>query len=344
MGDETNKDRVVGMFLGIAIGDALFMPVETFSAVKIEGRYGRIKSYLPVPGDHKWFAGRPAGTWTDDTQLTLVVADSLIEKGQIDMNDMAARHVKSLEREGDQGFGASTRSAIKRLASGIHWSGSGISTNPKHGYGNGLPMKVAPLGAYSCSPVFENDTKSKKLLVQDIINLALMTHYREMAVQSALAHVSAIRYCLLSSPSDFLTGEFIGQVCEAASLAHSMEDLISNPTKDDLIRRLSSLKNIDLAITISKKIINRFGAGSCYVFDSLPFSYAFFLRNPKSIETLYDVGNAGGDTDTNASIVGGMLGALNGSSIFPTHLMEGLQQKNRILQTAERFCERFGII
>lgn len=343
MSNETSKDRVVGMFLGIAIGDTLFMPVETFSAVKIEGRYGRIKSYLPAPDDHKWFAGRPAGTWTDDTQLTLVVADSLIEKGQIDMHDMAARHVESLEKEGDRGFGASTRSAIKRLASGIHWSRSGISTNPKHGYGNGLPMKVAPFGAYSCSPVFEGDTDSKRLFVQDIINFTLMTHYRKMAVQSALAHVFAVRYCLLSPPSDFLTGEFVDQVCGAASWVYIMEDPIVDPIKDDLIERLLNLKDIDFATISSEKIINRFGAGSCYVFNSLPFSYAFFLRNPESIETLYDVGNAGGDTDTNASIVGGMLGALNGSSIFPAHLIEGLRQKDRILQTAEKFCERFGI-
>lgn len=65
----------------------------------------------------------------------------------------------------------------------------------------------------------------------------------------------------------------------------------------------------------------------------------FFLRKPHSIEALYDVISAGGDTDTNGSMVGALLGALNGPNIFPDHLIEGLDQEKEIMLVANRFYD-----
>mgnify|MGYP001607376832 FL=1 len=100
---------------------------------------------------------------------------------------------------------------------------------------------------------------------------------------------------------------------------------------------------IDIRLITNQEIIDTFGGGTCYVYNSLPFTYAFFFRNPTSIETLYDVVNSGGDTDTNGSMCGALLGALNGTAIFPQHLVDGLVGKEKILDVAERFCDAFNI-
>jgi ADP-ribosylglycohydrolase len=332
------RDKIQGMFLGIAIGDALFMPVETMRADAIAKRYGRITTYLR-PDGHKWFNGREAGTWTDDTQLTLAVAESLIASQGINMDDMAARHITSMRKEGDLGFGGGTREAIRRLARGVHWSRSGIPENPKHGFGNGIPMKIAPIAVYCISPYTERNKKQiEKNLLGKIFDFIRMTHYTTMAVDSAFAHIMAIIYCLmLDKPEDFRRWAFVG----------SIKSMIDPRAKDDLTDHLAKcfaiLKNMRWNTVSTNDLINFFGGGTSYVYNSLPFSYAFFLKNPYSIETLYDVGNAGGDTDTNASIVGGLLGALNGTIIFPQHLRDGLWQKERIINTAERFCDTFEI-
>jgi ADP-ribosylglycohydrolase len=81
----------------------------------------------------------------------------------------------------------------------------------------------------------------------------------------------------------------------------------------------------------------------CYVYCSLPFSYMFFLRNFTSIESLYEVVSQGGDADTNASMVGALLGALNGISIFPDHLVDELEAKDQLVDAANRLCEVFKI-
>ncbi len=108
---------------------------------------------------------------------------------------------------------------------------------------------------------------------------------------------------------------------------------------------LASLKGLRTEFRESspEQIASHYDGASCYVLNSQPFSFAMFLRNPYSIETLFDTVNAGGDTDTNGSMVASLLGALNGTKIFPQHLIEGLWQKDRILKVAHDFCDRFEI-
>jgi ADP-ribosylglycohydrolase len=75
----------------------------------------------------------------------------------------------------------------------------------------------------------------------------------------------------------------------------------------------------------------------------LPFTYAFLVRNPGNIEELYECASAGGDTDSNASMLGALQGALHGTSFFPKALVDGLDRKNEIIKLADSFSERFGI-
>lgn len=329
------RDQITGMFLGSAIGDALYMPVETWTHEQIADKYGRLTTYVR-PDGHKWFNGRGSGTWTDDTQLTLPIAESLIEYKKLNLDDLARRHVESCKQESDLGFGSTTIEAIKKLEAGVHWSKSGKSNNQKYGFGNGVAMKVSPIGALRASPLWsELWVESRAEFIDDVIKLTLMTHYTRMAIDSALAHIFAVSCCL---GQDFSVKNFVTGTQRWTDFLLYTE--VNNVT-DRLSDRFAVLAAIDPTSLTTREIINLFGGGTSYVYNSLPFSYAFFLRNPYSIETLYEVGNAGGDTDTNASIVGGLLGALNGASIFPQHLIDGLWQKERILATADKFYETF---
>lgn len=327
------RDQIKGMFLGIAIGDALGMPVETLTAEEITRRFVRITHYLR-PDGHKWFDGFEAGKWTDDTQLTVAIAESLIEKGTIDLDDVAAQHIKAM-KECDIGWGKSTKESIQRIKDGIHWKESG---NPD-GAGNGVAMKVAPIGAYlvaKLSPAFKSwvlDEKEKRVITA----LAFMTHQNRMAISSAFAQIFAITSCL--EKENFSTDDFFRRVVVGCVIGEGQVE------SDKLLERIKLIQKImhkGVALT-DDQIIKTFDQGTCYVYDSLPFSYAFFLRNPYSIETLYDVISAGGDTDTNGSMVGALLGALNGIQIFPQHLIDRLWRKDEIVEISNRFCNRFGI-
>ena len=347
MDNDVWKDKIEGMFLGIAIGDALGMPVEQWTLEEIKQQHGRVEDYLD-PGNHKWFSGKlRKGMWTDDTQLTLVMAESLIAQGKIDMKDLAKRHVKALEQT-DVGWGGSTRDAVKRLQGGMSWVDSGFPCKPTtagkpgYGMGNGVVMKIAPVAAYIAAH-YEKPIQprvSTGELVEKQVEITCMTHHTRMAFSATHAHTHAIYYCLRTHKG-FSRAVFKMRVRMMSAMA---DRPILDPggfETDRFPDRMIELEKEDWTKKSAKEISDAFGQGTSYVYNSLPFSYAFFLKAPDSIETLYEVVSAGGDTDSNGSIVGGLLGALNGKSIFPKHPVDGLWQKDRILETAKKFCERF---
>ncbi|MCK9459535.1 MAG: ADP-ribosylglycohydrolase family protein [Proteobacteria bacterium] len=319
------------MFLGATIGDGLGMPVETFTPEKIKEKYGitRVTEYL-VPTGHKWFDGRQAGTTTDDAQLTLAVAEGLIESG-FDMNAQARKHVEAFQIT-TAGWGRTTKTAIRNLQNGAGWQTSGVN-----GVGNGVAMKIAPVGAYLRAMSDMTKTKEEKSLwlqsgFEFVRNLTLMTHRSRNVLCSTVGMVVAFYKCLEDDCDvDALPG-YILKMSKAAKgwITGGEED-------DDVVERLALLSKH--GEYDAEKLIAEFGGGSCYCYNSIPFALMFFLNNPRSIDALYDVVSAGGDADTNGSMVGALLGALNGEEIFPKHLVDGLDGKDHILEVADLFWE-----
>jgi ADP-ribosylglycohydrolase len=66
---------------------------------------------------------------------------------------------------------------------------------------------------------------------------------------------------------------------------------------------------------------------------------------PFGLKAMFSLIEAGGDTDSNASIIGGMLGAIHGMALFDVHqsLLDGLQGKDKILQAADDFADVCGV-
>lgn len=330
------RDRVRGMFLGVAIGDALGVPVETYDSARIAREYGRITTYIQNP-THKWSATKPAGMWSDDTQLTLAVAESIIESGRIDLDSQARWHLRVIDEFGDLGLGGSTREALARIRSGVSPKESGKTDNPKRGMGNAMPMKVSPiavLGARGFDPW------------KGLTALTAMTHRSSVAAQSAYAHVLGLDYCLERSPKKFFGGEFLLDKVDWFSVMARNE--LPSRGFPDLSDRWEELHRLWMSKQLEAMTPAQLGAhynseNAFVVYNTLPLAYACFLRHPTSVESLYEAVAAGGDTDTNASIVGGLLGALNGACVFPRRLVRGLQHRRRVLDTAERLCNRLGI-
>lgn len=330
-------DKVRGCFLGIAIGDALGKPVETCKAAYIAEKHGRVQDYLDSSG-HKWFDGHQKGTTTDDWQLTKAVARSFINSGgKFDLDAVALEHSKEFAQS-VLGWGGSTREAVARITEGTHWKEAGITDKPNRGTGNGVCMKIAPVGLYLrlTNPACDNPQWDEDL--NKMVHFALMTHRTTMGVASGLAHAYATFRVFESTPDNFDPAAFVRCVYQASLIAENAFNWPHGP-KDDLAVRMQMLSQVSGWTT--QDIIDNFGGGSCYVYDSLPFTYAFFLKNPHSIDSLYDCVSAGGDTDSNGSMLAGLLGALHGTSIFPEHLIDGLQEKEEVLAVADEFYATF---
>ena len=82
----SHEDRCIGCLLGTACGDILGAAVEGSSAREIRELYGEIRDFAE--------SGRGFGWYTDDTQMTLALARSLVECGLVD-----AAHASSIYAE-----------------------------------------------------------------------------------------------------------------------------------------------------------------------------------------------------------------------------------------------------
>ena len=83
------ENQFLGVLLGLAIGDALGMPVAGFSAAEIAARHGAIEGYLSRRIDDVEIA---AGEITDETETALCIVESLTTNdGLIDPANIGAR-------------------------------------------------------------------------------------------------------------------------------------------------------------------------------------------------------------------------------------------------------------
>lgn len=334
----SRRNKTIGMFMGIAIGDALGMPLETFSAEKIEKDYGFVKSYL-TPDGHRWFNGQPAGTVTDDTILSLAVARGLIDSdGEPKMDTQVARHVEAIRDEPDCGWGKTTKNALIRMANGVPWDRAGKRSVGINGLGNGTAMKIAPAGILLAN----HHPKAEEF----IVNLCEMTHQTSVGVSAGMAQAQAAAYCLATQPNKFSSIMFIQAVIHGSYIGkkHYTNTMkgFGKSNEDNLTQLLTDeLPNFETNTPDVSR--DKFGNGTSYAYNSIPFSLTFFLRDYTSLDALYNVANAGGDTDSNASMVGALLGALHGKDFWPDHLATGVPRMGEVVEVAENFCEVFGL-
>lgn len=111
------SDKVEGMLLGLAIGDALGNTSESINPSDRLCRHGWIENYLP----NRHAAGRPIGLPSDDTQLAAWTMEQLIEDGRLEPQLLGQRFAAGRIF----GIGQAMREFLSNFKSGTPWQGSG---------------------------------------------------------------------------------------------------------------------------------------------------------------------------------------------------------------------------
>lgn len=129
------SDRLRGIAVGAAVGDALGMPLEFGLASPPEDL---IRSMQP---------GRlPAGSFTDDTEMALALAESLLKNPELDPDDLAQRFLDWYLRNPED-VGVLTSSVMQKISAGMPWQQASKAfhdLNPNNA-GNGSVMRCWPI-------------------------------------------------------------------------------------------------------------------------------------------------------------------------------------------------------
>lgn len=296
------QDRYRGVLLGLACGDALGGPVEFKSREEIVELYPRgLRDF--VGGG--WLSLFP-GEITDDTQMTLAIANSLAERPLLDMNDVAERFLDWFHGN-PKDVGLTTRAALQALDRGVPWDEAGEQVAgfaAGHAAGNGAVMR--------CAPVALRYRRDHDALDQASRDSARITHADPRCQWAAVA-INRLIVRLLNGITP-------------ANLIESALKTIDEPETREALRKAPALARENV----------RSGG---FVLDTMQAAVWSLLQHDDLETTVIEAVSLGADTDTTAAVAGALAGARYGASAIPERWISQVQYRDELLDLADRLLE-----
>lgn len=300
----TTHDRFLGTLLGLAVGDAMGMPVE----------YRRRGTFEPVT-DFRG-GGRfklPAGAWTDDTAMALCLAESLLEKG-FDPRNQMERYWKWYS----EGYCTSTGIAVGigntvqhalLLFAGDPSRSPFVGLSGFRAQGNGSLMRLAPVPLYHF-PDVEGATYFSG-------ESSRTTHGSRECID-ACRYVGGLIHEILQGKSKTDLERFV-----IMDLHPDIEEVVHHPFKELTIDNIQN---------------------TGYICHSLQAALWAFWTTETFEDGLLRVVNLGDDADTSGAIYGQIAGAYYGMNGIPQKWLDGLVKREYIESVANRLFERARVI
>ncbi|XPV76538.1 MAG: ADP-ribosylglycohydrolase family protein [Desulfovibrio sp.] len=286
------KNRIRGLLLGHALGDA----------------YGDAITNAKPYSDPLEIS--------DDTSQMLCIADSILEHGQVNTEDIAKRLYNWANEEG-QGIGILTKAvlcaddylAAPHRKAKEYWLSTGGISAP-----NGALMRTSVLGIIGLiKPTMLNT------YAQEICQL---THADERCVASCVVMVNTVH-------------ELLSNKSRHTALRHSLE--LGPSYSDEIIPYVLPR----LQKTISELELNN-SSGQGYTLKTLSAAL-WALKHAKSFNKgITIIANSGGDADTNTCVSGALLGTRFGDEAIQESLLQRLPIRDELIERADALYKLFG--
>lgn len=313
---QSRADRIAGVILGTAVGDALGLPREGLSARRAARLFG-----VP-PLRHHFLFGR--GMVSDDTEHTCLVGQSLL--GQPDDPDAFARDLARRLRFWllglPAGLGGATLRSVLKLWVGFSPHHSGVRSA-----GNGPAMRAALLGV--CLG------HEPERLRSFVCASTRLTHTDPRAERGAWLVASAAHHGAVQGPRG-VDGPALLQEARTAwdEPDEKWERLLA--TIESHLERGADPARFAEALGLRRGVTG-------YVYHTVPVAVYCWLRFPGDFRRAVEEGIAlGGDADTTGAVVGALAGATVGAGGIPTEWVGGLLEWPRSVGWMRALAERLA--
>lgn len=308
------QQAVVGSLIGTAVGDAIGLPCEGLS----KRRQQRL--YPDIAGHHLLF-GR--GMVSDDTEHTSMVAQALLVSGgeTRPFAGSLARQLRFWLLGIPAGIGYATLRAILRLWFGFPADKSGVFSA-----GNGPAMRSALLGicyGHDLDRLRELVRVSTRITHTDpkaeygatAVALAAYTASRQRGEIDSTAYCQRLQAILGPEASELL--ELVGQAVESAQAGETTQTFAAK-------------LGLDAGV-------------SGYIYHTVPVVLQAWFRHPTDYRIgILEIVRCGGDTDTTAAILGGILGASVGEAEIPQVWRDGIWEWPRTVSWMKRLGQQLA--
>lgn len=281
--------------LGLALADAV--------GAKFEGGLG---------GRLIWRAmGGEAGgllRWTDDTQMAMGLAESLVECGGLDPDHLARRWADNMESL--RGYGPGAWTLLARIRAGVPWREANRSVFPDGSYGNGAAMRAAPLGL-----VYHRDIPELRRATE---LASAITHAHPLGIEGGLLIARAVAMAL--------EGDL------------DLDGLHAFCVREEYRARLRRAKKLLRGDASKMEVRRHLGNGIAAHESAVTAVYAVCRARGDFKDMVEYIVELGGDTDTIGAMAGGIFGARNGVGALPADLLARLEQRDRLETLARALC------
>ncbi|MBQ8185176.1 MAG: ADP-ribosylglycohydrolase family protein [Lachnospiraceae bacterium] len=332
-------NKILGGLLGAAAGDAMGAPTETRTRQQIAQRFGGyVTDFLEPPMD-TFGRGNRAGQVTDDFSIAYVALEEILKAGKVDEESAVAGLLKWAEKPEffDKFAGPTTRARVMELKGETVVRTGFVPANENNKASNGAAMKSAPIALLSMGDVDK--------AIDYVITVGKVTHNNNIALSGAAAIAAAASAAMKE-------GATLEDVVEASIYGAARGDKIGRETALTLagpsvetrikwaVKVAKEAENLDKAIDA---IADSVGCGLMTV-EAVPAAIGLCVAaKGNTVDGICAAVNIGDDTDTVATMVGGILGALNGVDSMPERYLEIIEKENNydLRKLAEKMME-FG--
>ena len=280
---------MVGSALGDALGELAFMyPQEELLRSKLE-QLSEVR-------------------YTDDTAMALGLAESIINTGCIEEENLGTTFSNNFEREPWRGYASGPPTVFAQVKQrNITYRGAAQSLFGGQGsLGNGAAMRIVPVGLFFY--------KSEDIYEQACVS-ARVTHAHPVGMDGAAVQACAVAQAVTLDPDVALSPEKLAQI---------LIDFSKTPEIQEKMRIVKQLIGQGVLPDAAAKHIGRTVA----VHESMPFAVYSFLRNVQSFEDcIFCAIMNGGDRDTLGAMAGAISGAYLGVEAIPQSWRQKLENR-----------------
>ncbi|MBU4276335.1 MAG: ADP-ribosylglycohydrolase family protein [Proteobacteria bacterium] len=304
--------RLAGAALGTMCGDALGMPVEGWSAGRIEQTHGRLDAMLP---------GRlPAGSYTDDSQMMIAILQTLVHRSGLDPAYLARRFLALYEPI--RGYGGRINALMHRLAAGEPWDR--VATDS---WGNGGAMRVGVLGV-----LFAEDEEACR---DAALTQCRITHTHPRGLAGAASQALAVRLAanLGAAGRKPEPTEFVERI------AAKIEPIDQHVAQR--LRAMPPLPHGDEAA--ARSALTAAYACDVSAAEAVPPALGAFLAAEGPKQAIVLAVSLGGDTDTIGAMAGALAGTYWGLDALPAPWLASLENqsagRDAVLALCRKICD-----
>lgn len=280
-------DAARGALLGTFVGDALGMPYEGSSPERVPERVEMAEGRL----------GR--GTYTDDTQMMIALAESLLDRGRVESEPLARTFLDAHELE--RGYGGGTLAVFGLWRAGVSVEEAAGRALAGGSYGNGAAMRVAPVGV-----LFADDPDRLRAEAE---RSARVTHAHPLGVDACVVQAAGVGAAVRGD-----------EILSAARAPAATDDFAARLERVADLLSGSRLSPAQAAATLGSS-----SAGP----ESVPLAVYAALAHGSFAEAVSFAVRCGGDTDTVAAMAGAIAGGRDGAGAIPARWLDALERGPR---------------